>query len=523
MASVWRAEHPDLGTVKAIKIMAPELAVNKDMVGRFMDEARIQVSLKHPNIVNVENLCREPPAMVLELVQGRPMSEVIGTEVGPIPFARAWPMMKQIMDAVAYAHGKGVVHRDIKPSNMLVTAEDAVKVMDFGIAKVLGTGGRTRTGATLGTPAYMAPEQIKGAKDVDERSDIYALGVTFYEIQAGRTPFEMNKGTDSEFELMEAQVHRDPPDPRQFYPAIPEEAVGALFRSLAKLPEHRFQSIEEMRAAWEQVSMTAQGAPRPLVEDVQAEQNPPLPVMGSAADSGVPQQLAQSVPAPATTPASSQGSSRTVWIAGGVAVGAVAVVALLVVLLMGRSGGKNPELSNSSTEEQTSEATEPEEDAEEEEPKLPTAAEVSTLSQGTELIKDELRTPASHVVTFARALYDKFGPGEEARRQCAGAVNTRGVHLFKVGKANQALKLHKAAAEMDYTYGLPRFNVAKIYAIKGDVENCVKYLQQLKDMQTDPRLDPAQQKYQAKPLKWALESPKFSEVRDDPRFQAIYR
>ena len=136
VGAVWRAEHPTLGTSVAVKVLDPLLARDAELVGRFADEARIQVQLRHENIVQVQNFSSDPLAMVMKYVPGRSLSQVIGREVGPIPFERALPLMEQILAAVGYAHEQGIVHRDLKPSNVVVTPEGVVKVMDFGIAKV---------------------------------------------------------------------------------------------------------------------------------------------------------------------------------------------------------------------------------------------------------------------------------------------------------------------------------------------------------------------------------------------------
>ena len=261
MGAVWRAEHPQLGTSVAIKTLDPVLARDKELVSRFVDEAVTQVRLKHPNIVKVENFTEDPLAMVMEFVEGKDLSAVIGQEVGPIPVARAMPMIRQLLAAVGYAHKQSVVHRDLKPANVLLTENDEIKVMDFGIAKVLGGNGRTRTGASMGTPAYMAPEQIRGAKDADERADIYALGVTIYEMLAGRPPFVASPDSDSSFELMEAQVHQAPPDPRDFYPDIPEAVVDAVFKAMEKSQEDRFQNVDELAEALEKAVSETSVAP----------------------------------------------------------------------------------------------------------------------------------------------------------------------------------------------------------------------------------------------------------------------
>jgi serine/threonine protein kinase len=250
MGVVVRAKHRTAAIAKrqggevAIKVLHAQYAQDEVFRDRFEREASMGLKLDHPNIVKVHDLVIDGGnlALVMDLAAGRPLSEVIGQETGPIPWDRAWPMFKQMLDAVAYAHEHKVVHRDLKPENVILSPEGQLKVLDFGIAKDM-EGGKTKTGTGMGTVDYMAPEQYTDASKVDQRADIYALGVTLYEMLAGRLPWEPGV---TEFQVMTVKSKGDFPPPTTFYPEIPEAVVEVIEAAMAVEPKHRFQTAKEM-------------------------------------------------------------------------------------------------------------------------------------------------------------------------------------------------------------------------------------------------------------------------------------
>jgi serine/threonine-protein kinase len=177
----------------------------------------------------------------MEFVRGETFDHII-RKTGAMVFEQAIAMFCHALDGLEHAHSMGIIHRDIKPANIMLSDTGIVKVMDFGIARVLGTSRMTKQGNIIGTIEYMSPEQVRG-EETDARSDIYAAGILLYEMLTGRVPFE----SKSEFELMKAQVEEPPPPPRNFASYIPDQAEEAIMRALAKKPEARYQSAREFR------------------------------------------------------------------------------------------------------------------------------------------------------------------------------------------------------------------------------------------------------------------------------------
>jgi serine/threonine-protein kinase len=243
MGEVFRGVDMMLEREVAIKFLRPELASQPQVVERFRSEAVTLAKLQHPNIATLYNFMRQGDSfvMVLEFVRGVTLDHVI-QQRGAIPVEQAIPIFCQMLDGIQEAHSEGIIHRDIKPANMMLTERGTLKVLDFGIARILGTARMTRQGNIIGTIEYMSPEQVRGF-ETDARSDIYSLGMLLYEMLTSRCPFDIQ----NEFELMKAQIEQYPVPPRQLNPAIPEVVEQAVWRAIAKDPAQRFQNAAEFR------------------------------------------------------------------------------------------------------------------------------------------------------------------------------------------------------------------------------------------------------------------------------------
>lgn len=233
----------------AIKVLHDHLSRDEQIQRRFKNEAIVLGKLNHPNIVTVYLFDVDHLMIVMEHVDGPALDEVIEGMTGPLVFDRLFVLFDPVLRAVDYAHRQGVIHRDMKPSNIMISTIDGQvipKVMDFGIAKILGDGARmTATGGALGTMTYCAPEQIENAGNIDHRADIYALGVTLYEMATGRVPFE----GDSEFSVMKGHIDGNPPPPSEIYPGVTAELETIILRAMARDPDNRYQSVADLRGA----------------------------------------------------------------------------------------------------------------------------------------------------------------------------------------------------------------------------------------------------------------------------------
>ena len=242
MADVFRGFDPVLHRTVAIKVLNARFASDESFVDRFRREAQAAARLNHPNIVGVFDHGSDDGTqyIVMEFIEGRTLAEALGAGRRPTP-AQAAEIARHICDALAAAHAQGVIHRDIKPANIMVTRDGTVKVMDFGIARLVsGPETAPQTSAVLGTAAYLSPEQAQG-QPVDARTDIYSLGTVLYEMLAGRPPF----AGESPVAIAYKQVNEPPVPPSQINPDVPPSLDAVVMRALAKNPANRYQTARE--------------------------------------------------------------------------------------------------------------------------------------------------------------------------------------------------------------------------------------------------------------------------------------
>jgi beta-lactam-binding protein with PASTA domain len=245
MAEVFIARDNMLDRLVALKLMHPEFARNEAFIERFRREAQAAASLNDPRIVAIYDWGSDDGTyfIVMEYVEGNTLAEIIRAS-GPLPISKAAKIASDVLGGLHLAHLKGTIHRDVKPANIAITVGGQVKVMDFGIARAAHDGAMTvtQTGMVIGTASYFSPEQAQG-KPVDARSDIYSVGIVLYEMLTGTVPF---KG-ESPVAVAYKHVGEDPTPPRMLAEDIPPALEAVVMKALAKNPDNRYQTAEEMR------------------------------------------------------------------------------------------------------------------------------------------------------------------------------------------------------------------------------------------------------------------------------------
>ena len=262
MGTVYQARDMTLDEMVALKVLREELADDPVMLNRFRREVKLARKVTHPNVARTFDIGEHGPRMFLtmELIQGTPLSAVTTPGV-PLPMARIVELANAICAGLGAAHAAGVVHRDLKPENILLANDGRILITDFGIAQVASSSAVARTqGLAVGTPAYMAPEQVEGAPDLDGRADIYALGTILFELWTGSRAWD----GDSVYVVASRRLFEPPPDPRQRRHDVPDQAARIIMRCMATARADRFQSAADVASALARVSLVASIPPLPM-------------------------------------------------------------------------------------------------------------------------------------------------------------------------------------------------------------------------------------------------------------------
>ncbi|MGA7917856.1 MAG: serine/threonine-protein kinase, partial [Candidatus Acidiferrales bacterium] len=249
MGKVYKVRNTLSDRVEAMKVLLPDLSDQKDLADRFLREIKVLASLHHPNIAELRTALTidNQLVMIMEYVEGSTLAARLLQ--GPVRYADALSYFDQVLAALGCAHDHNIVHRDIKPANIMLTPQGIVKLMDFGIARSGTDHGLTMTGTTLGSVAYMSPEQVR-CEPLDGRSDLYSVGVSLYETITGQRPYV----SDNNFEIMQAHLQIPPTPPIDLKPDIPLTLSELILMAMAKDPAQRFQTAEALRAALSSVA-----------------------------------------------------------------------------------------------------------------------------------------------------------------------------------------------------------------------------------------------------------------------------
>jgi serine/threonine protein kinase len=353
MAVVYKAQHLHLGRYEALKVLHPHLLRDQEIVQRFSQEARAVANLSHTNIATIYNVIQQNGRFIIsmEYIEGRSLEQIIAQE-GSLSFERTLHILRQISQALDYAHSRHLIHRDVKPANILVRSDGYAVVTDFGIAKAMRGSGMTSNltqSGIIGTPAYMSPEHIRG-EEVDYRTDLYSFGIVCYEMLSGVSPFD-NTTTAS---IVYAQLNTFPSAIRQLKGDLPEYVEAAIQRMLAKRPENRFQSasafVEALEGKGNYRSVTS---PENKTELLPSDYGATIPTDSTISPLPHPVSPQPQWDPHSYDPAQDDKNSKVKWLVIGGGIGLVllfAVVALGSLLFPGvldiRFGGNASEISS---------------------------------------------------------------------------------------------------------------------------------------------------------------------------------
>jgi eukaryotic-like serine/threonine-protein kinase len=262
MGKVYKVRNTLSDRVEAMKVLLPDLSEQQELADRFLREIKVLASLHHPNIAELRTALTigNQLVMIMEYVEGTTLASRL--QQGDMRYADALACFDQVLAALSCAHSQRIVHRDIKPANIMLAPYGIVKLMDFGIARSGNDMGLTMTGTTLGSVAYMSPEQVR-CEPLDGRSDLYSVGVSLYETITGQRPYV----SDNNFEVMQAHLQVPPTPPIDLKPDIPPGLNQLILMAMAKNPAQRFQTADAMRGALRSVAPVL-GEPTPFASEI---------------------------------------------------------------------------------------------------------------------------------------------------------------------------------------------------------------------------------------------------------------
>jgi eukaryotic-like serine/threonine-protein kinase len=456
MGKVYKVRNVISDRVEAMKVLLANLTSQKELADRFLREIKLLASLNHPNIaaLNTAMTLDNQLIMMMEYVDGTTLATRL--QQGPIPPGEAVNYSTQLLSALSYAHKLNVIHRDVKPANMMLTREGVVKLMDFGIARPNNEQGMTVTGTTLGSLNYMSPEQVRG-EAVDQRSDLYSMGVSIYEMVTGQLPFRGH----SNYSIMSAHLQETPQPPVVLRPDLPKGLSDIILMSMAKDPKDRFQSADAFANALKSVvgvgtTPAGGGIVSPVPGTVRVPSAVAVPV--AAAVPTVPMAVA----APAA-----RSSHRGVYMALG---------GFLVLLLLFAGGFYLPRIikTHASAGSASQPAAQPAADAPVDISAPP--ADAVTVTAPAQDAAAPVAAPAQEDPNVARARQEAAQKeAEKARAEAAEAA--RKAALMKEAETQDDQLEARSAAIGAGLNSLRRQQQAAGYGLRGDIEQTEQMMQ----------------------------------------------
>ena len=470
MGRVYKVRNVLTDRIEAMKVLLPDLEGHEEVAARFLREIKVLAALNHPNIAALRTALTidNQLVMIMEYVEGQSLSAVL--DRGALGVADALKYLDQVLGALSYAHQHHVIHRDIKPANMMLTPQGTIKLMDFGIARTDDESSKlTAPGSTLGSMSYMSPEQIKG-EATDERSDLYSLGISLYEMVTGEKPFH----GDSNFSIMAAHINQAPRPPIDVHPGLPKLVNDVILTSIAKAPEQRFQTADAFRNAIQQTLRAVteektvmqgshdredrtvmQGSQDATVSSVAPARAATIPI-ASRLDSALRQQPPASHP---PTPTQNAGSNRMLYMGLG---------ALVLVLVLAAAGLYLPRFKKASASGEAQPKTEATAPAAQLNPE-PTPAHVQTTEERPAPVAPAVAPPKTSKLapqTEKRGLTSAAPVPVSASVPAPPAVDTAALNEIE----NEVDQLTSRAASVDTGLtNLQRQQAAAGYGLRGDM------------------------------------------------------